>query len=126
MNSERRCLVWTLSVAALYVLSYGINSVSGGYYWEFVSDGSWGYGRDGMVMFGTRNAVLWQPRFGYLDASRKNILGVLYSPLIALDRNYWHRSGNLRDPNYRSWVRGVRRSDVHPSTRQYFSGSSLN
>jgi hypothetical protein len=123
MNNQRRIVLATVCAWVVYAAFYVLNSFLGGYHWEFVSDGSSGYSVNGKTpIFGTRTAVLWQPRLGYMTATERDSLGFMFAPLIHLDRTLWHPSVHRDDTNYLKWLSGLNRSDVHPNTREFFVG----
>jgi hypothetical protein len=75
---------------ALYLALYIPNTMCGGY---------WGRPVSGMMEFAPgmafHSAFLWQPRIGYEDTYNESPAGWLWSPLIHLDRRYFHRSLDL-------------------------------
>lgn len=81
-----------LAVVALviYIGIYVPNSIFGGY-WGHPVAGSLQYSF-GMSL---PTAFLWQPYWGYADATSKSFLGFVFYPLISIDRSYVHHTKDL-------------------------------
>ena len=108
----RRVVLVLTSLLLLYVVSFSLNTFSGGY--RELPDRD---GRD-RYSFGLSmtTAVLWQPRFGYWTPFRSDWLGAIYSPLIRLDRRFLHPTHYLTDPLYDSWAKTSPASLWHPDS----------
>ncbi|MGC1274388.1 MAG: hypothetical protein WBC44_11830 [Planctomycetaceae bacterium] len=79
-------LLVVLLMMATYFNSYIVLSMLGDYYWSYS-------GRTGYVFgLSAPDRIIWHPRFAYWEPlrSRGNLSGYLYSPLIRLDRAWWH------------------------------------
>lgn len=72
----------------VYLIAYVILTLSGAYSNYLVPSGQLEYN------FGlsAQDAVEWVPRGIVRDRAKFNFLGVLYMPLVDLDRTYWHKS----------------------------------
>ena len=109
----RRVVLALVLLLLLYVVSFALNTYSGGYWDRPERDGHDRYSF-GLSM---STAVLWQPRFGYWTPFRSDWLGTFYSPLIRLDRKFLHPTRYLSDPSFDSWVEASAVSDWHPRFR---------
>lgn len=86
LTRNRLRLLVTLLLTATYLNSYAVLSMLGDYYWSYS-------GRTGYVFgLSTSDRIIWQPRFAHWEPSRPsgNLIGYFYSPLIRLDRAWWH------------------------------------
>src|SRR6185312_7372535 len=64
--------------------------------------------------------ILWQPRFGYAAARWSSTLGILYSPLIHMDRRWLHKTHGFEDDGAGMYYQSSRPlTDFHPETREY-------
>ena len=101
----------------LYIGIYAINSYLGGYWLQPERDGihRWNFGMSLHV------AILWQPAWGYSSRYNSDFSGVLFSPLVALDRRWFHRTRYLTDQSTFDWLdHSARPSDIHPRWRPEF------
>ena len=77
----------------IYVGIYVPNSIFGGY---------WGHPVAGRLQYSfgmsLPTAFLWQPYWGYADGTSKSFLGVVFYPLIIMDRSYVHHSKDMSNP----------------------------
>jgi hypothetical protein len=103
MKPRRRKRIVRLFVAAavlavLYVGSYVVLAVRGGYYWS--QSGKTRY----VSGMSASDVEIWQPDVAWWepfrdihgnDTSRGNLLGFVYSPLIRLDRHWFHPTHEL-------------------------------
>lgn len=100
---------------AIYVGSYALNSRLGGYWLELERDGrhKWGFGLSMPV------AVHWQPALGYQAQFKSDAIGVLYAPLIAADRKWFHPTKYIMEDGTFEWFANEARiSDIHPKWRE--------
>jgi hypothetical protein len=111
---------WIIAVPLLYVVSYLVNSSTGGYYWLVVNDGTGVYGPSGSRI--ATSVILWQPRIGHGNGDHSGLLGYVYRPLIQLDRRLWHPKidASKMDRDYFSRVSKLRVRDIHPETHDEF------
>ena len=117
MSRALRELVKSLgALLVIYLFAYLIDSFGGGYWMHFQRDGEhrffWG--------LSMRDAILWQPRYGHQSVGDDDFLGILFSPLMELDRKYIHRTHYRDDADFDDWVNHVARSQVHPECREKF------
>lgn len=108
-----------IAVAALfgiYIASYAVNSAFGGYSLRLEHDPPrWSPKRS------LPTAILWQPAYGYSARYQSDWLGVIYSPLIALDRHWRHPAMSLNDDTTFTWINEkARATDIHPRWRAEF------
>ena len=112
---QRKILLATTLVFAIYSGVHCINSVCGGYcplpeYSRYD------------LQDGYPTTWYWQPRYGYyaLYSPHNDWLGCLFIPLIQLDRAVVHYSlgGGIRGSYDRSLQ--LRTGDIHPNWRAYF------
>jgi hypothetical protein len=122
-NPRARITKWLARILwgalGLYLLTYVVNSLLGGYWLA--------PGRDGQHRFtpefgglSIADAIMWQPRFGHCCLGHADRLGVFFVPLIQLDQRYFHKTRYIVDPDYDTWLRRLSRSKVHPVFRQEF------
>jgi len=84
---NRKIAVALWSIIGLYALSYCVLSLLGAYSNLLSRSGKHRY-ESGLSAADVRE---WQP-YGVVNYSdRHNVLGVIYSPLIDLDRRFWHQ-----------------------------------
>jgi hypothetical protein len=105
---------------ALYLGSYVLNSAFGGYWPKPERDGMhrWSFG---MAM---HTAILWQPAYGYCARFNSDGLGAFYSPLVVLDRRWFHPTMYVTDESTFEWFnRKARAADIHPQWRAEFINS---
>ena len=92
MKIDRKNVIVALAVSSIfYVVTYAVNSLSGGYWLKPVSGGVFVYS-SGMS---ASTAILWQPYYGHNSPIRVTPLGWFYYPLIRLDRAFWHPNKDL-------------------------------
>lgn len=107
-------LVFFLLVA--YLISYVVNTSLGGYYMVPERDGKNRlFFENGFSMSDT---ILWQPNMGYYAPFKSDIIGVLYSPLIHLDREYWHTTLYITNPDDEKVIMNLDVEHMHPDTQQ--------
>jgi hypothetical protein len=106
----RRVALAFALLGVLYVGTYLWNRGSGGYWIYPERDGRdrWSFG------LSMHTAILWQPRFGYWSPYKADFLGMLYSPMIRMDRAYFHPSHYVSDPEYFAWMNATEVVDWHP------------
>ena len=75
----------------LYVMIYMVLTLAGSYMRYPVASGEVTIGGGWAV----RDKVLWQPRDTLLTYTSYNWLGLLYGPLILIDRCLWHKTHEL-------------------------------
>ena len=97
----------------VYAGTYVVNSFCGGYWLIPEMDGHDRYSF-GLAM---PTGVMWQPRFGHHAIGRENYLGVLYEPLILVDRRFVHQTIYLSDKNGFDRITHLPISRVHPEFR---------
>ncbi|MEP6671832.1 MAG: hypothetical protein ABJF10_21910 [Chthoniobacter sp.] len=115
----RRVLLIGLLLTAFYIATYAINSRAGGYWSAIVYEFS-----DGNTV--STPAIHWQPRFGYWEGYSDEWLGRFYSPLIRLDRHFFHPTHYVQDPNFFPWAQALKYSDWHPGSRDAFFALTEN
>ena len=93
-----RVFVAATALAILYVGSYAILSVRGEYVWSQTGKLRYNFG------LSVTDIVIWDPAAAHWepfrdihgnDTSRGELVGYFYSPLIRLDRKWWHPSHEL-------------------------------
>lgn len=101
-----------------YLLIYAVDSFLGGYWIKPEMDGHDRYSF-GLAM---PTAFLWQPYLGHEAIGHFDTLGILYKPLIQLDRRLVHPTIYLSDTNGFDKVTSLKISQVHPYWRdEYFT-----
>jgi hypothetical protein len=75
MRKTSKILIIASAAVVFYVGSYAVNSVSGGY-----------------ERSGTCNSLSWSPRHGQFSKGKKDVVGVVYAPLVVIDRKLLHAS----------------------------------
>ena len=114
---------WICSgVVVFYVLSYGLNSILGGYWARPEMDGHDRYSF-GLAM---PTAILWQPRWGHQAIGRSDFLGMSYSALIWLDRRYVHPTIYLSAPDGFDRAGHLSRAQLHPNFRDMYDQYHTN
>ena len=97
-----RLSLGVVGLVFLYVVSYAFLSSCGAYVLTQSGDLRWNTtGLSVSDMWEWRPLMVRYHRFKAIDGSRAtrgNVLGRFYMPLIALDRSHWHRS-RLIDPD---------------------------
>jgi hypothetical protein len=88
---HKRVIITSALLIALYLMTYILNSISGGYWLKPVSGGSFTYNSG----LSAPTAILWQPYYGYNSPYKISLLGWLYYPLIKFDRTWWHTNKDL-------------------------------
>jgi hypothetical protein len=95
---RRRNILQGAIVIALYVGSYLPLSATGDWYYSQTGDHRYGFG------LAMSDIIRWQPRWASWEpfrdveghrTSRGNPLGYLYSPLIRLDRKWFHQDRDI-------------------------------
>ena len=122
MRRSRKPIWICLGIAAAYIVSYALNSASGGYWGRPEMDGHDRYSF-GLAM---PTAVLWQPRWGHYAGVRSDLLGLAYSPLISLDRRLVHPTIYLSAPDGFDRAGRLERGQVHPSFRGMYDQYHTN
>ncbi len=113
----RKTLLVLIVCIGVYALSYIVDSFFGGYWIvpEMDDRDRWSFG------LAMHTAFLWQPYLGHEAIGHFDTLGVLYKPLIQIDRRLVHPTIYLLDTNG-SEIANLRTSQVHPYWRdEYFS-----
>lgn len=106
---------WLICVIAIYVVSYVPNSYCGGYWLlpeppvemqDYLHGGGPCY-------------LYWQPAVGYRGIywGTSDAIGLFYSPLITVDRMWFHRTLNCDDPMHEWRLNHFRESEIHPRWR---------
>jgi len=106
-------------VLGLYLLTYVVNSVLGGYWLAPGTDGQHRFAEE-LGGLSIADAIIWQPRFGHCCLGHLDRAGVFFVPLIQIDQRYVHKTHYITDPNYEAWIRKLPRLKVHPEFRQKF------
>jgi len=109
----RRWVLFVCLGVTLYVVSYAVNSLSGGYWGQLERDARDLYTFD----LSMHTATLWQPLVGYWSPYRSDWVGKLYSPLIRLDRQFVHKTRYAGDPDFHIWIRTSKVTEWHPQFR---------
>ena len=102
-----------------YVVAYVLNSAAGGYWPVPARDGHVRYKPEfgGLSM---RAAIMWQPRFGRNAVGHFDYVGLLFQPLILLDRAWLHPTHYIVDDGFDAWFTQLPPSKIHPKFRQEF------
>jgi hypothetical protein len=95
LGSIKRLFIWPLVVVTSYIGSYIFNSLSGSYSKKLENHRYYDSVNHILVLHVESK---WQPQYGYLYSTDADLIGQFYSPLIALDQKFWHRSLNILDP----------------------------
>jgi hypothetical protein len=90
-KKEKMTLLVMISVLMLYFCVYVIFSALGSYSNFPSSSGRLKYD----FGLGIRDQIEWNPRFMDLRQNGFNGVGLFYSPLILLDRKFWHQPKNI-------------------------------
>lgn len=99
-----RRIAFLLAAVALYIGSYAALSAAGQPVFSQTGHLRYSFG------FAVSDVVIWDPPFAQwepfhtidgVDTSRGNFVGYLYSPLIRLDRRFWHPTRFLFRTNIR-------------------------
>ena len=117
-RSWRRLRIAAAALLTLYIGSYAFNSALGGYWPKPEKDGAhrWSYG------LSMRTAILWQPAYGYYASHSSDWLGTFFSPLVLIDRRWFHPTMYITDDTTHEWFnRRARASDIHPRWRAEFT-----
>ena len=85
----RRWLLLAFAIADIWLLGYFIASLRGGYWLRPEA------GEAAFAGLDVPTVIRWQPRPGFASAERRDALGWIWAPLIALDRGVWHRDIDL-------------------------------
>ena len=92
-SKRRRRTVWISALLIVYVASYAVMSALGGWHWSQTGKLRYGFG------FPVTDVIRWKPagltwepfrNVAGDDTSRGNPQGYLYSPLIRIDRAWFH------------------------------------
>jgi hypothetical protein len=100
-------------VLATYVAAYFLNSAGGGY-WPVPDDAELN-----TQTISEPEDILWQPAHGYSSARWSSALGILYRPLIALDRRWRHKTLREDEGSGLFYESSRPLSDYHPDTREF-------
>jgi hypothetical protein len=98
-----------IAIIILYFGSYMVNSATGGYWRKPESDG-----KHKVLGVDLKTALLWQPRFGYYSATRTDIIGAIYIPLIWIDRGLFHKTLYITD--FSTWGKTAT-TKFHPDSK---------
>ena len=100
----------------VYTLSYALNSFFGGYWLKPEMDGRdrWSFG---LAMM---DAIMWQPRLGHAALGNYDFVGIVYKPLIRLDRRFVHPTLHFLDKGFDRQFALLKVSQVHPHWRDDF------
>jgi hypothetical protein len=99
-------LKWIVAVVACYFLGYVLNSYFGSYRWTASGHSRRAFGVPTLIS--SLDTKTWFPAIGGFDvyltihgqeATRGDLVGYVFSPLIRLDRRYFHRSRRVMDEN---------------------------
>ena len=93
---NKKVTVTLILLVGLYLVTYALDSMSGGYWPKPVSGGKYTYSSG----LSASTAILWQPYYGYNSPYEVTLLGRLYSPLINLDRKWWHKNKDLAEDEH--------------------------
>lgn len=92
MNQKLKNILKVISVLlCIYIVLYVVASIFGGYWPTPVIDKT-RYAESGI---GVPTSYLWQPRFIYSDNSSSTASGVLFKPMICIDRCWFHTNLDL-------------------------------
>jgi hypothetical protein len=92
---RRRWLLYSALVVAIWVFTYCIDSLYGGYILVPETIREFDVHRQRVAY---KDVVInWYPRFGRFDGHTCDAIGFLYSPLIRCDRRFFHKSISLLD-----------------------------
>lgn len=80
-----------LTIVFLYIIIYIALSVFGEYSNRLTITGKYRY-KNGL---GMPDAIVWNPYMIQFETYNKNILGIAFSPLLLLDRVFWHRNKSI-------------------------------
>ncbi len=109
-----------VAIAVVYVGSYSVNSALGGYWLKPERDGLHGWS-SGHSM---HTAILWQPAYGYSARYKSDWIGTLFSPLVSIDRRWFHPTMYVTDDATFEWIKyKARPSDIHSRWRAEFRES---
>ncbi len=112
MKTQNKSVAVFLCITGLYIFSYAINSLLGGY-WIMPE-----YDRNDPRTPGevVRTAIQWQPWIGYHSLSNRSVVGSFYAPLIVADRALVHRTRYFSDETV-YWGNRLPRRMFHPKWR---------
>ena len=112
----RKSFITLVICIFVYVASYILNSLFGGYWLVPEMDG-----RDRLGGFWSlHTAVMWQPRVGHKAMGHLDYLGALYTPLIQFDRKLIHPTIYISDDAGNQKISNLKVSQVHPHWRDEF------
>lgn len=97
-----------LVVIALYLGSYAVNSLMGGYWMR----------PERRAAAGAAEEIVWQPRIGFVSRSATDAAGYAFWPLVQLDRRFVHLSRDLGDDKTFEWADSLPLAQVHPALRE--------
>lgn len=123
MKLLRNLLRGALAVAIIlvaYIGFYVADSFCGGYSLKpQPSDRAmWKDGGNGNILRSSTR-IVWQPRVGHDTAGNSNVLGqLIWKPLLALDRKFWHPSADMGDKEFSKWLKSLPSEKVHPFDRE--------
>jgi hypothetical protein len=101
---RKKSLLVSGGILAGYFVLYLVNAAFGGYDPHYTSDGRSRYD-SGLLM---HDCIMWQPRFGYYyNEYRFSVIGVLFYPLLQLDRRFIHGTHSVLDGDFPKWVTSV-------------------
>ncbi len=111
---RRRCLT-TVVYLGVYVLSYGVLSLAGDYHASLSGRHRWQGAGLAVVDQDIWHAkgVFWQPfvTMKGRQTTQATTLGRFYSPLVRIDRRFWHDSFDYQEDDLEEWLA------AHPDVR---------
>lgn len=114
----RRTILRVIAAASvllsLYVGSYFLNANCGGY-WLKPQPGTRELDPGGIHW---TSAIYWMPRYGsFWKDEPLDAVGVLYAPLVWLDRRTRFPTRDLFDPDFQDWLDNAPLAEFHPDFR---------
>jgi hypothetical protein len=104
-----------ITFLALYTGSYLINNLNGGYVWELARAKK--YTMEGLSRY---TACHWQPRYGMKTKFETDLIGNFYSPLIYIDRKFFHPTKHRLDRGFWKWLYQREINEWHPNSKHLF------
>src|SRR5678815_5488498 len=103
MRVTRRKNIFLVAGGILLVGYFGLyllNAAFGGYDPYYTSDGRRRY-KVGILM---HDCIMWQLKVGsYHNEYRHDFIGLVFYPLLQLDRRFIHRTHSLADKDFLKW-----------------------
>ena len=128
MKRKRLVLLLVCSMVGVYVLSYLVDSICGGYRLVFVSSINQpiNYAR-GIDAKTNGGAIAWQPRYGRYTRLSSDGVGKFFYPLIWMDQTFWHRDVPSSEIKSReSFEKRVPLREIHPDDRRLYGARRLD